>query len=183
MKRIFLLFIPFLLPAIALSLWLFYDKQQPPAWQMELDKYTAYQERSAPVRITQQTVDRARKPWKFMRDSGFLVYGDTPYYVTDNTYNLGRVGGFNRMPLPYPPEELWCVLLRLEPIYAPVSPRLQMVFVARHQDLYNAGWVIHAAIQPADSAELAQTIARVGCDIEVAKPMKNFKAELKGKTT
>jgi hypothetical protein len=103
-----------------------------------LDKYTAYQELGHSMLVTMQVVDRAAKPWKFTREPGFIVYGDTPYYVTDNTYSLDLLENSGRMPLPYPPKELWCVLLRLEPVYTYGSPRLQMVFVARHQDLYNA---------------------------------------------
>jgi hypothetical protein len=176
MKKIGYIFIPLLLPAIALIVWLSYDQRQPPAWQMELEKYIASQERGASMGVTQQAVDRASKPWKFIRSPGFIVYGDTPYYVTDNTYNLDLLESSGRMPLPYPPEELWCVLLRLESVYPYGSPRLQMVFVARHQDLYNAAWVVHAAIQPADSPELLHTIAVVGCQIDVSKPVKKLTA-------
>jgi hypothetical protein len=172
MKKLLLLFIPFLLPAVALAAWLLYDQRQPPAWQVELGKYIAYQERRAFMQITAQAVDRAGRPWEFGRDPGYMVYGDTPYYVTDFSYQPSA--GSGGMPLPYPPEELWCVLLKLESVHPFGSPKLQLVFVARHQDLYNAAWVVHAASQPADSPELLHTLAVVGCQIDVSKPIRNL---------
>lgn len=174
MKKLLLLAILVLVPGFVLLLLLLYAKQQPPAWQSELEKYIAYEERGSPLRISEQAVVRAGRPWEFTGGSDYIVYGDTPYYITENTYRPGVTGGFSRMPLPYPPEELWCVLLKLEPIHAPAFSHYQLVFVARHQDLYNADWVIHAAIQPPSSPEIEQTLDRLGCDIDVSKHPINF---------
>jgi hypothetical protein len=49
-------------------------------------------------------------------------------------------------------------------------------FVTRHQDLYYAAWVVHATNQPANSPDLAQTMAVVDCQIDVSKPVKNLTA-------
>jgi hypothetical protein len=174
MKKLLLLTIPVLVPGFVLVLLFLYAKQQPPAWQSELGKYIAYAERGSPLRISEQTAVRAARPWEFTGGTGYIVYGDTPYYITENTYQPGVTRGFSRMPLPYPPEELWCVLLEVQPIYAPAFSYYQLVFVARHQDLYNADWVIHAVIQPPSSPEIEQTISRLGCDIDVSKQPINF---------
>lgn len=168
MKKLLLLSIPVLVPGFVLVLLFLYSKKQPPAWRSELDKYVAYTEHGSSLRIFEQAAVRAGRPWEFNGGSGYIVYGDTPYYITENTYQPGVTGGFSRMPLPYPPEELWCVLLKLEPNHAPASFHYQLVFVARHQDLYNADWVIHAAIQPPSSPEIEQTLSRLGCDINVS---------------
>jgi hypothetical protein len=174
MKKILYLSIPILVPGFLLILFLLYAKQQPPAWQTELEKYIAYKEHASPILITEQSAVRSERPWKFTGDTGYIVYGDTPYYITDNTYQSGRDSRFSRMPLPYPPEELWCVLLKMEPRYAPDFFKYQLVFVARHQDLYNADWVIHEANRPPSSPEIKQTLSRIGCNIDASQQQKNF---------
>ncbi len=174
MKKLLFLTIPFLVPGFVLILFLLYAEQQPPAWQTELEKYIAYKERGSPLLITELVAVRSGRPWRFTGDTNFIVYGDTPYYITDNTYQSGPDRRFSRMPLPYPPEELWCVLLKIGPSYAPSFSKYQLVLVARHQDLYNADWVIHEAILPPSSPELKQTLSRVGCDIHVPNQQKNF---------
>jgi hypothetical protein len=55
-------------------------------------------------------------------------------------------------PLPYPPEDLWCVRLKSAD---PTIPRV--VLIAFHKDIYTASWVVH---EPAD---VPAVLSAVGC--------------------
>jgi len=59
---------------------------------------------------------------------------------------------WNTRPLPYPPEDLWCVRLKSAD---PTVPRV--LLIAFHKDIYTASWVVH---EPND---VAAVLATVGC--------------------
>jgi hypothetical protein len=163
MRKILFLSIPILLPGFVLVIWMLYDLHRPPDWQPEIEKYIAYQEHDLQARLTVQTVQRAQKPWDFTDEAGFTVFGDTVYYDTENRYEY-KLDYNPGMPLPYPPKEVWCILLKVEPAASAGPAHLQWVLAALHQDIYNAGWVIHAAKGDDLTAEVLQRISRIGCD-------------------
>jgi hypothetical protein len=59
---------------------------------------------------------------------------------------------WNARPLPYPPEDVWCVRLKSAD---PTVPRV--LLIAFHKDIYTASWVVH---EPND---VAAVLAAVGC--------------------
>jgi hypothetical protein len=138
----------------------------PPEWQAGLDRYVAHKAASSGGAITVQRVERARKPWKFSRDMSGSVFGDGLYFRPDYTFDGEYVGGSGRRPLPFPPEEVWCVLLAQalqerdtgEATYS-------VVFVALHQDLYTADWVLHEVVDDLPAGALAESLAALECDL------------------
>jgi hypothetical protein len=61
-----------------------------------------------------------------------------------------------------PPVAVWCVRLRsAAPIGNAAAPD-RIVFVAKHQDLYNADWITHEP--PGDPAQSSvETLTKIGC--------------------
>ena len=92
----------------------------------------------------------------------YASHGDSVYYRTD--YGYGKRGRGPR-PLPFPPQEVWCVLLGREidsgDDATDTSP--SVVFVALHLDMYNADEIIHEAAQDPFSEQYASDLALLGC--------------------
>ncbi len=82
------------------------------------------------------------------------VYRTTPYTITlptpfgqpisatepITTYPVERFTCCER-PLPYPPEDLWCIKLKSAD---PTIPKI--VLIAFHKDIYTASWVVHEPV-------------------------------------
>jgi hypothetical protein len=96
---------------------------------------------------------QARLPQNFRAEMSTASYGNTPYYITIHRANPDYPG---QKPLPYPPNDLWCVKLTGTDPTAP-----QMVVLALHQDIYNADWVMHEVTDP------ETVVATVGCQIPI----------------
>ena len=92
---------------------------------------------------------RARLLQNFRAEMSTASYGNTPYYATTQRANPKYPG---LKPLPYPPNDLWCVQLKSSD---PTTP--QAVVLALHQDIYNADWVMHEVTDP------EAVLAAVGC--------------------
>ena len=67
-------------------------------------------------------------------------FSNTPYYETTCRFNPDYAG---YKPMPYPPNDLWCVKVISADPKAP-----QAIVVALHQDIYNADWVVHEMTDP-----------------------------------
>jgi hypothetical protein len=93
---------------------------------------------------------QASLPQNFRSEMSKTSYGDTPYYITTHRTNPDYPG---LKPLPYPPNDLWCVQLKRTDPAAP-----QVVVIALHQDIYNADWVMHEVTDP------ATVLPTVGCE-------------------
>jgi hypothetical protein len=102
------------------------------------------------------TAVRAKRPAGFEREMSGLVFGDGVYYQSD----LGpvRTETDSLLPLPYPPRELWCVLL--QDSTAVTEGDSHVVFPALHMDIYNADWLVHVASPESD---MSSTLEAVGC--------------------
>ncbi len=96
---------------------------------------------------------QARLPQNFRTEMSSSSYGNTPYYVTTHRANPDYPG---QKPLPYPPNDVWCVKLTSTD---PLTP--QVVLLALHQDIYNADWVMHEVNDP------EAVLAAVGCKFAV----------------
>ena len=64
-------------------------------------------------------------------------------------------------PIPFPPAEVWCVALNEE------GQSIRIVFVASHQDLYNADWLVHEP-HAYTTGELKRWLGDIGCNLELA---------------
>jgi hypothetical protein len=114
---------------------------------------------------------RAGRPWNLQPEMSAATFGSSARYrVIRDAAGLSRpvvlpstgtpaselYQSDSRMPLPYPPEDVWCVQLAQA-----ATTRPAVVFVAYHQDLYNGAWVVHEPV----TATLAESLVWLGCDL------------------
>lgn len=117
----------------------------------------------------------AANPAHFTPQLSQASFSSGTYYQTTHNYQTRRQSGLSATatpwpgelsdagkklrPLPYPPVSAWCVRVR-----ASGRPALGVVFVAYHQDLYNAAWVVH---EPAAETigQLRSDLSSLGCDL------------------
>ena len=121
--------------------------------QQVVQAYVQYREKSLSKPLVVGEYLQARLPQNFQAAMSKLSYGDTPYYQTTQRTNTDYPG---QMPLPYPPNEVWCVKLSSADPAAPTA-----ILVALHQDIYNADWVVHEMTDP------ATVLPAVGCKFSV----------------
>ena len=119
---------------------LWYDEHHlPDNARAALNSYIQYRYASPP-RIVQFT--RATTPAKFDRDMSGISFGASVFFRTMQDYrkpvaiNLPnkltvtpQIGGYEpTRPIPFPPTDVWCIVLQSE------NEPSQVVFVALHQD-------------------------------------------------
>ncbi len=66
------------------------------------------------------------------------------------------------VPVPFPPMDVWCVSLKAMDQSSPA-----IVYVAMHQDLYYAGWLVHEP--EGDAKEIAAALNKIGCDLKLGE--------------
>jgi hypothetical protein len=120
--------------------------------------------------VVEQYVE-ARLPRRFQRDMSIAwLHRSNPYSLTLSGELGGPVSTTNQLfsdlaltytvenyassaaPLPFPPEDVWCVRLKSAD---PTIPKV--VLLALHQDMYTARWVVH---EPSDMEAM---LSAVGC--------------------
>jgi hypothetical protein len=146
-----------------------------------IDRYVGYERDDRGVDLTVTRMAHATRPWLFMAAASSATFGDGPYYRTSRSYQVVTVtvtlppgpgggatssettyrSGSGGRALPYPPKEVWCVLLE------DGEGRSRVVFAALHSDLYNAGWIMHEASAAPASAELEHTLSEIGCALQI----------------
>jgi hypothetical protein len=68
-------------------------------------------------------------------------------------------------PLPFPPEEVWCVLLGR----GSQATSSGVVFVALHQDIHNADWVVHETAGDPFSPDSLNAASAIGSDLATGR--------------
>ena len=150
---------------------------QPSSWQDELERYLRYKNTSGSGKYKIQSTIAATKPWNYTADMRLASFGESAYYQTDfrydqassdpETFDLapGDAPSGSLMPLPFPPEKVWCVLIENttdKAISFNGQGKTELVLVALHQDLYNADIVIHETNVEPQEVDIA---ARIGCEL------------------
>jgi hypothetical protein len=151
----------------------------PTQAQVELNEYLQYQRLVLGQTISIQQTVQATRPWNFTPQMSDATFGDSPFYRTSHTYYATPVvnspypsvatpwmSDFSNTasglrPVPFPPEDMWCILLHQE---HPTTSKV--VFVALHQDLYNADWLVHEPAGELHTRELTATLSSIGCDLQ-----------------
>jgi hypothetical protein len=131
----------------------------PAEVQTRLDQYIAhlFSPEIAAVRLA----ERAKKPWNFRQGMSHAVFGGGVHFQADR----GRTGG---LPLPFPPRELWCVVLEREDNSTDNSrsgASYAVVFVGLHMSMYEADWMVHEGDGDLSSPEFRRTLSMIGCDM------------------
>jgi hypothetical protein len=62
-------------------------------------------------------------------------------------------------PIPYPPEQVMCVLVE-------VADQPQLLYVSLHNSLYNADWIVHVSNDPWGSPFLRSRMDALDCAID-----------------
>jgi len=181
-KRILIGFPLLAVALIFLGLWVA-NKSTTPPWRSELNRYISYQTHSSTKSITIQRVAQASQPWRFNADMGNATFGDCFYFHADYCYNLDETppspplifppiqilslsfprGGDKALlsnPLTFPPEDIYCALLQTS---IERHDTRWVVYIALHQDLYNAEWIIHESANSLSDPQLMNDLAKIGC--------------------
>lgn len=152
--------------------------RMPDVAQTALARYLAFRYQSPSPSVRQES--QATRPWLFKPEQSSATYGDSVYFRTMHNYGATGIKQISLSPspaaspdvyrgsdglrgLPYPPEEIWCVLLE------PREERAQVVLVALHMDLYKADWVVHELPPEWSAAERSAVLADLGCLVEVGR--------------
>ncbi|MFN2201084.1 MAG: hypothetical protein ACK2UO_07745 [Caldilineaceae bacterium] len=141
-----------------------------------VSRYLAYQQQYAGVVLRTERQSKALSPEALLSSVGGATFGTGIYYRTDYSARadgyLDQDAAFGETllsrpdvpdglrPLPYPPQEVWCVWL--DQISSAPAGTERIVLAARHEDLYNAEWVIHAPTS--SSSRLTRLVNELHCD-------------------
>ena len=173
MNRLLRVILVLSLPAMAIVALVISNKRANPgpSYASAVAAYAMFQRStmSRPLTITQSA--EARLPQNFQVSMSKASFGESVYYKTTNRYygtNESSWAGVGMptktpapvtaydyrptMPIPYPPNDLWCVQLTSPD---PAVPKA--ILVALHQDIYNAEWIVHEVTDP------EAVLAAVGC--------------------
>jgi hypothetical protein len=149
---------------------------QPSSWQAEFERYLQYKNFSDSEQYKMKHTIAATKPWNFYANMSKASFGESAYYQTDFRYDVtspdqdtfdlipGDAPSGSLMPLPFPPDKVWCVLIENttdKESSFDGQGKAEMVLVALHQDLYNADIVIHETDVEPQEFDIA---ARIGCE-------------------
>lgn len=140
--------------------------RRPETWQTALYTYLGYKGEVEARSLRVVTSERATSPERFDAGLSAVSYGQSNYYDIAVDYHpetptpgvFGLSPAMSRRPVPYPPQEVWCVWVE-----EAGAPRL--VFVNRHEDLYNAAWIVHEGEMPPFSAEFEAGVTGLGCSV------------------
>lgn len=124
--------------------------------QTALSEYTAYLYRSRSTLVQVRQVVPATRPQKYTAEMSGPVLGNSPYYNVDQDYSGVSGQHSGKRALPYPPLELSCVLLGSE-------KGNSVIYVALHQDMHNAQWLVHESRDLWPSDALLSQFEQVGC--------------------
>jgi hypothetical protein len=120
--------------------------------------------------IRTKELARASRPWALEHELGLVTAGDSHFFETDLRYGptsglvtgvptseIRSGSGGQGAPLPYPPREVWCVLVE-----GPAG-RQVLVLARHHREPYQTDWIIHqqpSAPSPTDWTGILQLL---GC--------------------
>jgi len=133
---------------VLLAVLVLIEVSRPADWQDVLDWYVEHGNDEGQT-VTVLSITRARQPALFPQDLSRAVFRDNVYYPYDS--------------LPSPPARVWCVLVERERASGQ-RPSKQMLFVALHQDLHNADWVVHEGETAPFSPSFRQGLEQIGCE-------------------
>jgi hypothetical protein len=169
---------------IFIGLWIA-EKITIPPWQLELNQYIAYQASPSDPPINIQRTIQASLPWQFRANMSAGTFSDCLNFQTNYCYNRddyipsppllfppGEIKGqtdifnnpdeiFSSAPLNFPPEEVRCALLTK---ISNGEKTDWVVYIAKHQDLYNADWIVHESSRGIADPQLRVDLADIGCD-------------------
>ena len=178
MKRpiIVILLVLIMMAAVGIIVARNLEEDLPPQAQAALDGYLTSENAVASHPAIVRQVVHAARPGRFDAAFSSASISASFYFRTSRGYRSAAIpnplilttsplpsgaseGGRGGRALPFPPRDLWCVLLNQE------SGNGRVVFLALHEDMYNADWIVHESAGAPGDAALAARLAVVGCDL------------------
>jgi hypothetical protein len=141
-RRFFLLLIPLMLILVTIVIWIVIESRQPPLWQADLDAYLNSLKAASAGDVTVIRVVEAHNPWNFTEAMSQQIFDESVYFP----------------PYPYPPEDVWCALLDVE-------GKQMVVYIALHQDLYNADTILHESGKLYPDPQLSLDLEKIDCEL------------------
>ena len=154
MKHTLRLGLPLVLPLLAALLLIAGESPRARLWEQEVIAYVAWVEEESDTSIRVRHIARASQPWRLSDQVSTRTYSSGIHFHTDHGLSTGAGG--NILP-PYPPTNAYCVFLE-----SSSGREFAPVFVALHQSLYLAQWIVH---EPAgDATDAAALASAMGCN-------------------
>jgi hypothetical protein len=135
MKKHNLIVIPILFVIALIAALSVLDNLRTPAWRVKLNHYISYLRETGHPSYHVESSASANQPANFTSTMSAETFSDTLLFQTSSNINPSFSAELE--PMPYPPEEVMCVLLH-------DGTQLQLVYVALHNNLYNADWLVHS---------------------------------------
>jgi hypothetical protein len=157
MNKRLLLYIPTFVVLVLLAALILINQLQPPDWKVRLNQYLAFQHAAGEPALNLVTAIQAKLPAQFTPAMSAESFSDSAIFATSHGTDVQYSAAL--LPLPYPPQAVWYVLLKGD-------SQQQVVFVARHNSLYNADWIVHIPPQPFSSPALQTNLSLIGCSFD-----------------
>jgi hypothetical protein len=156
MKKRNLIIIPLLAVIILVATILVLDSLRTPAWRVKINHYITFLRETNHLTYHIASTASATQPDNFTETMSAETYSDTQLFQTSVSNNTTITAELE--PLPYPPEQVICVLLN-------DGGQLNLVYVALHNNLYNADWIVHISPDPWDSQVTQSNLSSIGCQL------------------
>jgi len=181
MKKIVIMSASLILPLVmVMAALITLGNETTPAWKDELYRYLANARRTSAAEPEIQRAVRASRPWNFHQEMSKAIYGGgftDPAGVNHvdkeivtlldwQSWFSETLVLYGGQPLQFPPEDLWCVLLKYRSSSHERNVNggaYSVVFVALHTDLYTARWLVHESPDEYPTISLERTLATIGC--------------------
>jgi hypothetical protein len=157
MNKRLLIYIPALVVLVLLAALILINQLQPPEWKVRLNQYLAFERSAGEPALNLVNAVQAKVPAQFTPTMSAESFSGSAIFATSHGTDVQYSADL--LPLPYPPQAVWCVLLKGD-------SQQQVVFVARHNSLYNADWIVHIPSQPFASPDLQASLSLIGCSFD-----------------
>ncbi len=157
MKKKILILVPILAVIFLAAGMLLLTRLQAPGWKAKLNQYLSYLQQTGQVSHRVISTSTAASPANFTPAMSAESYGDNVIFQTSHSSSSEYTAGLKL--LPYPPDQVVCALLD-------VNGQHQLVFIALHNDLNNADWIVHISPEPWGSSTLQTHLDALGCSLE-----------------
>ncbi len=156
MKKKLVLLTPLLVTLIIAIILILINQRATSPWKTKLKQYLVYLRETE--QISYQILDTASAvtPENFSESMSGESYSQDVTFAS--THNLFNDYSSSLLPMPYPPDQVICVLLNL-------NGNPQLVYVALHNSLYNADWIVHVSPDPWGSPLLQENLKAIGCTL------------------
>ncbi len=159
MKRIAAILLALAIPAasVVVPILMLYKPGLPDSGRQILELYINYSVAAHQNPIQVQQVTQASNPRALTAEMSAASFGDRSYFITSHDLNANKITGDSLRLLPFPPRELWCARL------TQLQNASRIVFIAEHEDLYKAVWVVHETADDSPADAITNILTQVGC--------------------